>query len=127
MMNKVNAHGRPGYRPMSPNLDSDDILNLDIAEVILKLHGGKVVEEEIPVSEKTRTEYLAAGKELPKSWFLLDNYGSMSLQGGTEDEAKVTGAMLLYLWERGVSVDVARDSACSYMDRRIGREVIKNV
>jgi hypothetical protein len=119
--NKLNANGRP----MSPNLDGDDILDLTTAEAILKLHGGSVVEDEVPLSKKTEAEYIAEGKPFPKSWFLLDNYGTMSLQGGTEDEAKVTGAMLLYLFERGVSVDVARDLACSYMDRRIGREVRK--
>jgi hypothetical protein len=55
------------------------------------------------------------------SWFVTWPHGTMSLQGGTEVNARATAALFMYLYEQGIDCGLARDLACSYFDPRIGR------
>jgi len=107
---------KPVNTPISDVLlVGDDILVLAQAERILEKHKAVVSRDQL-------TD--AAGEPL-YCWYVTDANGVMQLQDGLEDEAKVTAALMLYLWERGVEISFARDLACSYMDVRLGRSVHK--
>jgi hypothetical protein len=59
---------------------------------------------------------------LPLHPTLCWEYGTISLQRGLPREERATAALFMYLFLQGVDVGLARDLACSYFDRRIGRQ-----
>lgn len=67
-------------------------------------------------------EYTPPTPHLPDYPSICWEYGCMSLQRALPREVRATAALFMHLYELGVDCSLARDLACSYFDRRIGRQ-----